>query len=174
MVISNMRLWSPGERSGPDIQTWEYWFSNGSLVETIKMEEITQKESIMLFHYCKENEVSEQNLETAKVYWSSKQTRECFFCFAMYLELWELISYLLKGKSFLLLFLRHVIFVFLISCGILSTNLTQNCGWVLKQMYCSIKYSKTIFSSNDLSQNKTFMKFMYLRYFEDYIQCWEL
>lgn len=138
------------------------------------MEEITQKERIMLFHFCKENEVSEQTLETAKVYWSSKQTRDCSFClFCKVFKLWEPISYLLKGKLFLLLFLRHVIFVFLISFEILSTHLTQNCGWILKQMYYSIKHIKTVFSSNDISQNKNLWN-MYLRYFEDYIQHWEL
>lgn len=80
MVISNMRLWSPGERSGPALQTWEHYLSNGLLAETREMEEITQKEKILLFHFCKQNEVSKQTLETAKVYWSSKQTRDCSFC----------------------------------------------------------------------------------------------
>lgn len=129
MVISNMRLWSPGERSGPALQTWEHYLSNGLLAETRDMEEITQKEKILLFHFGKENEVSKQTLETAKVYWSSKQTRDCSFClFCKVFKLCKPISYLLKGKLFLLLFLRHVIFVFLISCEILSTDLTQNCG----------------------------------------------
>ena len=86
MVISNMRLWSPEEWSGPDIWTWEHRLSNVLLIETIEMEEITQEESIKLG---KKRRARNKTLETTNIYGSSKQTREFLLLFCNIFRIME-------------------------------------------------------------------------------------
>lgn len=45
-AVSSMRLWSPGEWSGPDMRTWEHWLSRALLTEAGEMEAVTQEEVI--------------------------------------------------------------------------------------------------------------------------------